>query len=122
MICERSYYVESTLFPADDAEQAYRTALGWLPSFDYTYGTYPDGPGDIAKLSAIGIHDLEEITPLASGLASALGELYGVEVGRYDPKAVDADGVPLVRSRDDLEVFRRPGAGRDRAKPPESRG
>jgi hypothetical protein len=102
---ERSYHVESQLFAAPDAEAAYRLASEWLPGFS---DSNHDGPGDQTRSFAAGLHELEEILPRAGELPSAVRELYGVDVGRYDPSDVDADGVPLVRARDQLSVFRFP--------------
>lgn len=103
--CERKYYVESQLFAARDAEEAYRLACEWLPGFS---DSNHDGPGDETRYSAAGLHELEEIPLRAGDLPSAVRELYGVEVGRYDPSEVNADGAPLVRARDQLSVFRSP--------------
>jgi hypothetical protein len=106
---ERAYYVESQLFAAPNAEAAYRLACKWLPGFS---DSNHDGPGDETRFFAAGIHELEETLPRPDELPSAVLELYGVDVGRYDPSDVDADGVPLVRARDQLKVFRFPWPNR----------
>ncbi len=100
---ERRHHLDAHLFAAADAEAAYRTAAGWLPGFaDANH----DGPGDLTRVFAVGLHQLEEVFPRRAELSAAVDELYGVDVGGFDPCAVDAAGVPLVRAKDELEVFR----------------
>jgi hypothetical protein len=106
---ERRHYVESRLFAAPDAETAYRIACDWLPGFS---DANRDGPGDLTEIFAIGLHQLEELLPRLGELPSAVKEVYGIDVGLYDPSAVDAEGEPLVRARDQLDVFRFPTPGR----------
>jgi hypothetical protein len=105
---ERRLYIHSSLFAAHDADEAYRTICDWLPGFS---DANHDGPGDLTSYFAIGLHELEEVLPRLDELPTALAERYWLDVGVYDPAAVDADGVPLVRARDQLEVFRRAGLG-----------
>lgn len=106
---ERSYRFASQLFAAEDAEAAYRLACEWPPGFS---DANHDGPGDLTRILAMGLHELEEILPRECELASAVREFYGVDVGLYDPRAVDGDGVPPVRVRDQLSAFRMPAAHR----------
>lgn len=100
---ERRHRIEAYLFSAADAEAAYRTAVEWLAGFS---DANHDGPGDLTRIFPIGLHQLEDVMPRVAELPTAVQELYGVDVGGYDPAAVDAHGVPRVRGRDELEVFR----------------
>ncbi|MDY3556527.1 hypothetical protein R5W24_005693 [Gemmata sp. JC717] len=100
---ERRYRIDAQLFAAPDVEAAYRTAVAWLPGFS---DTNHDGPGDLTRMFAVGLHQLEEVLPRRCELAAAVGEPYGVDVGGYDPSDADADGVPRLLDRNELEVFR----------------
>lgn len=105
----RHHHVTAQLFEAADAETAYRTAVGWLPGFSDSFHD-EDGTCDLIRVFAVGIHELEALSPRMTRLelSQAVGEVYGVEVGRFDPAAVDAAGAPLVRARSELDVFRSP--------------
>jgi len=102
---EVEYYVESRLFAAANEEEAYRTACDWLPGFE---DANHDGKGDLTRYYAVGIHDIEEVDCAPDQLFEAVKhkDEYGVDVGRYHPKAVDAAGVPLVRTKQELDIFR----------------
>ena len=100
---ERRQYIDAHLFAADDEDGAYRTAVDWLPGFS---DSNHDGPGDLTRMFAVGLHQLEEVSPRVADLSTAVREVYGVDVGGYDPSAVDAAGIPRVRAREELEVFR----------------
>ena len=100
---ERRHRIEAYLFAAADAEAAYRTAVEWLPGFS---DANHDGPGNLTRIFAIGLHQLENVLPRVTDLPTAVQEQYGVDVGGYDPAAVVAHGVPQVRGRDELDVFR----------------
>ncbi|QEH39202.1 hypothetical protein OJF2_78160 [Aquisphaera giovannonii] len=106
---ERRHLVESFLFAAPDAEAAYEVAAGWLPGFS---DSNHDGRGEETALFALGLHQLEELIPRLGELPSAAQEHYGIDLGLYDPDDVDADGVPLVRTREQLEVFLSPSSHR----------
>ena len=67
-----------------------------------------DGPGDLTSYFALGIHQLEELTESPVDLPEAVRRPYGVDLGLYDPADVDAQGIPLIRSRDQLDVFQQP--------------
>ena len=62
--------------------------------------------GDLSVIFPVGIHQIEQVLQDAAGLSEALGDLYGVEVGGYDPEDVDPAGVPRVRAKADLDIFR----------------
>ena len=99
----RCYHVAAHLFAAADAEAAYRTVSDWLPGF--TDSTH-DGPGDLTVTSAAGIHEIEEVLTPPGELRSALHALYGVDLGGFDPDSRNADGMPLVRDKAELAIFR----------------
>ncbi len=104
---ERRHHIAGQLFTATDEEDAYRKAIEWVPGFS---DSNHDGPGDLTQIFAVGLHQLEELIPGAGELIAALRQPYGADIGTFDPLDVDDAGVPRVRSRDELEVFRRPGA------------
>jgi hypothetical protein len=99
---ERRYRVVSQLFAAADPESAYQTAANWLPGFS---DSNHDGRGDLFVMSSIGIHEIEEIHQAMENVAQSIHQMYGVDVGSYAPTAVDADGVPIVRSKAELAIF-----------------
>lgn len=100
---EQSHYIQSSLFAATDAEEAYRLAQDSMPGYS---DANHDGDGDLTRYFALGIHQLEELPERPADLPEAVRGTYGVDVGLYDPAAVDSEGVPLVRPRDQLEAFR----------------
>ena len=100
---EKCYGVVSQLYAACDAEDAYRLAVSWLPGMG---DSNHDGAGDLFLMSSTGLHEIEEVTPLIDDLHAALRNDSGVEVGHYDPRDIDAGGVPTVRSNDELGIFR----------------
>jgi len=102
---ERRHYIESTLVAAPDAEEAYRLARESLRGYS---DANHDGRGELTRYFALGIHQLEELIERPDDLPAAVRGLYGVNLGLYDPAEVDADGVPLVRDRDQLQAFRHP--------------
>ena len=100
---EKCYRVVSQLYAATHAEEAYRLAVSWLPGMrDSSH----DGDGDLLLEYSTGLHQIEEVTSGGDDLQLALRDDYGVEVGRYDPRDVDADGMPTVRAKSELEIFR----------------
>ena len=104
---ERRHYVESSLFAASDAERAFEMACEALRGCS---DANHDGPGDRTEYFALGLHQLEELTERLADLAEAVRGPNGLGVGLYDPADVDADGVPLVRQRERLEVFQLPSS------------
>lgn len=101
---ERVYAIDQQLFAAADEESAYYLAKGWVERGAFS-DSHHDGKGDRTIIDAIGIHQLEEITSL-SDFATGVQELYGVDLPGFNPADTDSDGVPTLRSKDDLEVFR----------------
>ncbi|MDX1944405.1 MAG: hypothetical protein SFU86_03285 [Pirellulaceae bacterium] len=103
--CERRYRVDEMLFAAADEEAAYRTATNWLSAEAFSDQNH-DGPGDLTRIFAIGMHQLDEIAPL-SQVAEQASDLYGIDLPGFCLGDVDENGVPIVRVREELEVFRR---------------
>jgi hypothetical protein len=104
-ICtERAYRLNDRLFAAADEEDAYRMASGWLKNEAFSDSDH-DGPGDLTRIFAIGIHQLEEIARL-SEVSEEAHDLYGISLPGFYLGDVDSNGVPVVRPKEDLEVFR----------------
>ena len=98
---ERHYSIQVMLFPAADEEAAYRTAVEEAANeSDVNF----DGPGHRNIYYTLGLHELEEYANAADFAADL--ERRGVWVTSFDPTAVDSGGVPLVRAKHELEVFR----------------
>lgn len=114
---ERRHHIAAHLFAATDAEAAYATVTDWLPGFS---DANHDGSGDLTRMFPVGLHQLEEVLPRLAELPAAVRDLYGVDVGGFDPSDVDAAGVPRVRVRDELEVFREPGLSCLRGRAPDA--
>ncbi len=100
---EKCYLVVSQLYAALDAEEAYRLAVSWLPGMS---DSSHDGAGDLLLQYSTGLHQIEEVKFGGEDLLAALRDDYGIEVGRYDPEDVDTDGMPTLRSKRDLDIFR----------------
>src|SRR5262245_15030478 len=101
---ERHYWIDQQLFAADDEKDANRIVHDWLDSHAYSDSDH-DGPGDVTQWFGMGIHQLEEVTTTAE-FSAAVRELYGVTLPNFDPSEVTAQGIPIVRDKDQLEVFR----------------
>jgi hypothetical protein len=98
---ERYYSIQVMLFPAADEEAAYRKAVEEAANeSDVNF----DGPGQRNLYYTLGLHELEEYANAADFAADL--ERRGVWVTSVDPTAVDAAGVPRVRAKQELEVFR----------------
>jgi hypothetical protein len=65
-----------------------------------------DGVGDLLRIYSTGLHELKEVTFVSDDLPVARRDDYGVDVGHYDPRDINADGVPTVRAKSELEIFR----------------
>ena len=101
---ERHYALDAMLFAAADEQQAYSTVSDWLANEGFS-DAHHDGPGDLTRIFAIGIHQLEEIGRL-NELPTAVHEEYGISLSGFYLDDVDASGAPIVRNKEDLEVFR----------------
>jgi hypothetical protein len=100
----RQYRVEDLLYSAVDEEAAFRMADDWMANGAFSDRNH-DGPGDFTLMFAIGIHELSEIVNANEVVAKAK-ELYGIVLPGFWLGDIDANGVPTVRSKKDLEVFR----------------
>ena len=65
-----------------------------------------DGPGNRNLYHTLGLHELEEY-PCAENFSGDL-ERRGVWITAIDPSDVDGAGVPRVRAKDELDIFRLP--------------
>ena len=98
---ERRHYIEVFLFPAEDEEDAYQKALKWAKNeSDVNF----DPPGHRNVYYTLGLHELEEYRG-SSDLTSPENGGYAV-VASVSPSDVDAAGVPLVRAKEELDLFR----------------
>jgi hypothetical protein len=64
---------------------------------------HPSGLG--ACHFGIGIHQLEEVVTL-DAFPAAVRDISGVSLPEFSLAHVDRNGVPIVREKDQLEVFR----------------
>lgn len=98
---ERHHYIEIFLFPAKDEEDAYRKALEWAANeSDVNY----DPPGNRNVWYTLGLHELEEYRG-SKNLNSPENGAYAV-ITSVSPEYRDPEGVPLVRTKNELELFR----------------
>lgn len=98
---ERHYSIQVMVFPAADEEAAYQKAVEEAANdSDVNF----DGPGDRNIYYTLGLHELEEY-PCAENFSKDL-ERRGVWITAFDPSDVDSVGIPRVRVKDELEVFR----------------
>jgi hypothetical protein len=103
---ERYHYIEVFLFPAADDEDAYQKALKWAANeSDVNY----DPPGNRNVCYTLGLHELEKYRG-SSNLLSPENGAYEV-IASVGATEVDAAGVPLVRAKEQLELFRLSGTG-----------
>jgi hypothetical protein len=100
---QRMYGIEQTLFAATDEEDAYRIVSGWLEQGNYADMNH-DGDGDLTRYFGIGIHQLEEVETLDAFPPAVRDN--GVSLPEFSLADVDRNGVPIVREKDELEVFR----------------
>jgi len=99
-----SYYVSFQLLSAQDEESAYSKAKSWIDSGGFSDSNH-DGDGNLTKFKGIGIHQIEEICNLAELPKTAAGT-YGVDLAAFNPSEVNAQGAPIIRAKDELEIFR----------------
>ncbi|CAN5738788.1 hypothetical protein BH10CYA1_BH10CYA1_34550 [soil metagenome] len=101
---EKNYGITCQLFAADAENQAYETVAEWLGSDSFSDSNH-DGPGDLTKIYALGINQIEEVGTFSS-LAATAKERYGADVAEFWLSDVDEQGIPLIRTREQLEIFR----------------
>jgi hypothetical protein len=100
---QKTYSIHSCLFAAADAEAAYRRVAEELESdADRNF----DGEGHLTLFYGLGVHEIEQLVCPLSELLKVVQGLYGLDVGVFVPTDVDSQGIPLVRAKADLEVFR----------------
>jgi hypothetical protein len=103
---ERQHYVEVFLFPAEDEEDAYQKAMQWAAN---EADVNLDPPANRNVWYTLGLHELEEYRG-SSNLSSPNNGAYEV-IAAVSAADVDATGVPLVRPKEQLELFRLRGNG-----------
>jgi hypothetical protein len=102
---ETSYAIHSQMLSAIDEESAYEKVKGWLDNEGFSDSNH-DGAGDMTKMYALGIHQIEEIVSLDELVEAAAGP-YGVDLPVFSLAAVDKkSGAPTVSEKRDLEIFR----------------
>lgn len=101
---ERRHRIDDLLFAASDEDDAFRIASERLANDAFSDSNH-DGDGDLTRIFAIGIHQLEEVARV-SEVAEKTHELYGIALPGFYLGDVDSSGVPLVRQKEELEVFR----------------
>ena len=101
---EREYCIHNHLFAADNEEDAYQIVCGWIEGESFSDGNH-DGVGDVTRIFAIGIYDLTEIDPL-SQLKKTTHDIYGVDLPGFCLDDVDTQGIPVIKQKQELEVFR----------------
>lgn len=101
---ERSYRVLAELFTAQDAEAAYQLAAHRLGGYS---DSSHDGPGDLRLEFPVGIYQVEDVTPIDDDILAATDhEIYGLDVGGFDTNDMNAAGVPLIRTKSELDIFK----------------
>jgi hypothetical protein len=100
----RQHRIDDSLFAAADEDDAFRLASDWLAN-DAFSDSHHDGEGHLTRIFAIGIHQLEEVARV-SEVAAKSHELYGIRLPGFYLGDVNPSGVPQVRQKDELELFR----------------
>lgn len=101
---EKKYFLSSHLFAAPDRDHAYEKALNWISGFrDRNH----DGSGDETCIYSIGIFDIIETT-IVDPIEEKLNGLYGVNVGTIACNLITDGGVPQVKLKKDLSIYRWP--------------
>lgn len=96
---EKSYAIHSQLFAADDEDSAYEKVQGWLENKGFSDSTH-DGPGDLTEMSAMGIHQIDEIVTLEQ-FEEASKDIYGVSL----PVFQSATPPAVIHDKSELEIF-----------------
>jgi len=100
----RRYRIDEFLFAAADVDVAFGIASEWLANDAFSDSNH-DGEGDLTRIFAIGIHQLEEVTRL-SEVAEKTHDVYGIALPGFYLGDVDSGRIPRVRQKEELEVFR----------------
>lgn len=96
---DKTYAIHSQLFAADDEDGAYAKVQGWLDNEGFN-DTNHDGPGDITEMSAMGIHQIDEIVSLEQ-FETAAKDIYGVSL----PVFHSATPPAVIHDKTELEIF-----------------
>lgn len=105
---ERHFRIDPVLFAAADAEAAYLAASEWVTNDGFS-DPHPEGAGDVSRIRALGIHQLQEVGRLGE-LAERVHEPLGLGLPGFNLNAIDVEGVPLIREKEQLAVFRHASA------------
>jgi hypothetical protein len=100
----RKHRIDDSLFAAADEDDAFQIASEWLANDGFSDSNH-DGEGDLTRIFAVGIHQLEEVARIGE-LREKAQELYGIALPGFYLGDVDVSGVPVVRQKEELEVFR----------------
>jgi hypothetical protein len=101
---ERKHSIQDLLFAAEDEEDAYKIVYGWIEGESFSDGNH-DGIGDVTRIFALGIYNLTEIDPL-SQLQAKTHDIYGVDLPGFYIGDLDSQGIPVIKQKEELEVFR----------------
>jgi hypothetical protein len=101
---ERKHSIQDLLFAAEDEEDAYKIVYGWIEGESFSDRNH-DGIGDVTRIFALGIYNLTEIDPL-SQLQAKTHDIYGVDLPGFYIGDLDSQGIPVIKQKEELEVFR----------------
>ena len=101
---DRFYTIDDLLFAAADEEDAFVMATNWIVDDAFSDANH-DGPGDLTRIFALGIHQLKEVGRI-SEFPEKVHAQYGLSLPGFYMGDMDCNGVPIVRQREELEVFR----------------
>lgn len=101
---DRRYRIDDLLFAAADEEAAFVMSTNWIIDDAFTDANH-DGSGDLTRIFALGIHQLTEVGRV-SEFPEKAHELYGLSLPGFYLGDMDCNGVPIVRQREELEIFR----------------
>ena len=100
---KKRYYLRQSLFVATDAEAAYRRIKDVVENdSDCNH----DGEGDKTLFYNLGIHEIELLDWPLENLLEQVQMDYGVDLANVYPAEVDENGIPLIRTKQDLAIFR----------------
>lgn len=100
----RYHRIDDFLFAAAHEDDAFRIVSEWLANDGFSDSNH-DGEGDLTRIFAVGIHQLEEVARTSEVLEMA-HEPYGIALPGFYLGDVDVGGVPVVRQKEELTVFR----------------
>jgi hypothetical protein len=96
---EKSYAIHSQLFAAENEDKAYEKVADWLQNEGFSDSNH-DGPGDLTEMSAMGIHQIDEIVPLDQ-FEVAAKDIYGVSLTVFST----ATPPTVIKDKTELEIF-----------------